>query len=97
VSRVIWSPQALRDLESIRDLIAQDSPLYAGLVVQRLVASVERLGVFPESGRIVPEVRRPDVREVIRSPYRIVYRLREDVVEITTVFRSSRLFHGRPE
>ena len=97
MNRVIWSPQALRDLESIRDFIAQDSPLYAGLVVQRLVASVERLGAFPESGRVVPELQRTDVREVIRPPFRIVYRLRGDVVEIATVFRSSRLFHGQPE
>jgi plasmid stabilization system protein ParE len=94
VSRVIWSPQALHDLESIRDFIARDSPLYAGLVIQRLVASVERLGAFPKSGRVVPELGRSDVREVIQPPFRIVYRLSGDGVEVATVFRSSRLFRG---
>jgi plasmid stabilization system protein ParE len=55
VTAVIWSPQALLDLQSIRDYIAHDSPRYADLMVQRLVAAVERLEAFPQSGRVVPE------------------------------------------
>jgi hypothetical protein len=47
--------------------------------------------VFPESGRIVPERQDPAVREVIVQPYRLVYRLGDDVVEVATVFRASRL------
>lgn len=94
MNRLAWSPRALHDLEAIRDFIALDSPLYAGLVVQRIVASVERLVAFPESGRIVPELDRPDVREVIQPPFRIVYRNRGDRIDIVTVFRSSRLFRG---
>jgi toxin ParE1/3/4 len=96
VNRVVWSPQALHDLESVRDYIAQDSPTYATLVVQRIVASVERLATFPESGRVVPELQRADVREVVHRPFRVVYRVRQDTVEIATVFRASRLFPGLP-
>jgi plasmid stabilization system protein ParE len=51
---------------------------------------VERLGAFPESGRVVPELDKPEIREVIVRPYRIVYRRRPGLVEIATVFRSSR-------
>ena len=91
---LIWSPESLRDLESIRTYIAEDSPLYADLVVRRIVAAVERLRTFPESGRVVPERDAPDIREVIVEPYRVVYRLRSDLVEIATVFRASRLFPG---
>ena len=76
----------------IRDYIAHDSALYAGLVVQRIVASVERLVVFPESGRMVPELDRSDMPEVVQPPFRVVYRTRGDLIEIVTVFRSSRLF-----
>lgn len=92
MTSLVWSPQSLRDLESIRAYIAEDSPLYADLVVRRLVAAVERLSAFPESGRIVPERNTPEVRELIVRPYRIVYRVRPGVVEIATVFRASRLF-----
>jgi addiction module RelE/StbE family toxin len=92
VTRILWSPQALLDLESIRDYIARDSPRYAELVVRRLVAAVERLEGFPQSGRIVPERNTEDIREIIVKPYRLVYRLRPEFVEIVTVFRASRLF-----
>jgi toxin ParE1/3/4 len=94
VIRIFWSPQALRDLESIRAYIAGDSPAYAALVVERIVDGVERLATFPESGRIVPERDSPEVREVIVRPYRVVYRLRPGRVEIVTVFRSSRQIPG---
>ena len=46
MTEVTWSPESLRDLESIRDYIARDSPLYADLVVRRIVAVVERLETF---------------------------------------------------
>ena len=79
------------DVEGIRTYIAQDSPRYADLQVDRIMAAVERLALFPESGRVVPELSNPSIREVILRPYRIVYRLKEGRVEIATVFRASRL------
>ena len=88
---VIWSPQALRDIESIRVYIAQDSRRVADLVAGRIMKAVERLREFPESGREVPERNDPEIREVIEPPYRIVYRLRTHTVEVVTVFRGSRL------
>jgi addiction module RelE/StbE family toxin len=97
VTPVVWSPQAVRDLETIRDYIAVDSTKYADLVVQRLVAAVERLSSFPESGRIVPERGTPEIREVIQRPFRIVYRFRSGRVEIVTVFRASRLYPSERE
>jgi hypothetical protein len=45
----------------------------------------------------VPEVADLEVRELIVRPFRIVYRLRDESVEIVTVFRSSRLFPGLGE
>jgi plasmid stabilization system protein ParE len=89
VTRVVWSAQAVRDIESIRGFIAQDSAAYADFEAHRIVAAVERLQAFPESGRQVPERRDPTLREVIAAPYRIVYRLREGAAEIVTVFRGS--------
>ena len=101
MTELIWSPQALRDLEGIRAYIALDSPLYANLTVRRVVAALERLKAFPESGRIVPERNAPDIREVIVGRYRVVYRRKAAAVEIATVFLGSRQFslwktQGRP-
>jgi addiction module RelE/StbE family toxin len=92
VTRLRWSPRAVDDLEAIREYIARDSPQYASLVVQRLVNSVERLTDFPEVGRMVAEVGVPELRELIVRPFRLVYRLKPGLVEIATVFRSSRRF-----
>ena len=92
MTALIWSPQALHDVESIRAYIAEDSPAYAELVVRRILAAVERLQSFPESGRVVPERNAPNLREVILTPYRIVYRVDPKAVEVVTVFRGSREF-----
>jgi len=91
VTTPTWSPEALRDLESIRTFIAQDSERYAELVVRRLVGAVERLRLFLESGRVVPERNDPMIREVLVGSYRVVYRLVRGQAEIVTVFRGSRL------
>jgi len=85
VKQIVWSPR------SIRDYIAQDSPSVAGLVVAWIIRTVERLMTFPESGRKVPKRNDPAIREVIESPYRVVYRLQKGDVEIITVCRASRL------
>jgi toxin ParE1/3/4 len=92
VTQVIWAPQAIQDVEAIRAHVARDSAHYAGLVVERIVGAVERLQEHPRSGRIVPELGDESIREVIHGNYRIVYRLRHEVVEIATVFHGARLF-----
>ena len=87
---VRWTPQAVEDLAAIRDFIARDSPRYAAITVERIVTAVDILEKFPLSGRIVPERSRDDLRELVRPPYRIVYRVLEDQLDVVTVFRSSR-------
>ena len=92
MTELIWSPRSIADLEEIRAYIAADSTAWAELTVQRLVATVERLRQFPDSGRVVPERQSPELREVVSGRFRIVYRRTPDLVEIATVFRGSRDF-----
>lgn len=68
---VRWTLQAAEDLESIADFISQDSPHYARLFVIDVLEAVERLSNFPKSGRVVPEVDDPIIREIILGNYRI--------------------------
>jgi plasmid stabilization system protein ParE len=89
VIEVRWTQQAADDLAAIKAFISQDSSAYALAVVGRLYQAVGQLAQFPDSGRVVPEHGRPEIRELVRPPYRIVYRRRPDVVEILLVFRSS--------
>jgi len=92
VIELLWSPRSVADLEEIRAFIEVDSPAWADLTVRRLVAAVERIREFPNSGRMVPERERPDLREVVAGKYRIVYRRKPGLIEIATVFRGSREF-----
>ena len=92
MTQLRWSPEAVTDLESIRDFIARDSEHYALLVIQRLVVAVERLAEFPTTGRFVPELTDQSLRELIVGAHRVVYRLNPDAVEVVTIFRTSRLF-----
>ncbi|HET7450028.1 MAG TPA: type II toxin-antitoxin system RelE/ParE family toxin [Gaiellaceae bacterium] len=52
---------------------------------------LEQAAEYPESGRVVPEVGAPDVRELIEWPYRLVYRVRPEVIEVVAVI------HGRQD
>jgi addiction module RelE/StbE family toxin len=92
VTQVRWTDQAVDDIRAIREFIERDSPRYGRLVAERLFDATQRLEAFPLSGRIVPELGRDDVREIIVGEYRIVYRLRGETALLITVFRSSRLF-----
>jgi addiction module RelE/StbE family toxin len=94
--KVRWTLQAADDLQSIYDFIGRDSPHYAQVVVEDILATIDRLERFPLMGRYVPERRREDLRELIKPPYRIVYRVGE-VIRILTIFRASRLFPSSVE
>jgi toxin ParE1/3/4 len=89
-----WSRPALADVVRIRDHVAEDSPRYARVIAERIVAAVDRLIDFPLSGRVVPELGDATFREVIDPPYRIVYRAQGNTLEILTVVHSARQFPG---
>jgi toxin ParE1/3/4 len=86
MARLRWSLTAERDLTEIGAFVADDSPLYAVNLVDRLVQAAERLQVHPRLGRAVPEYDRTDLREIIVSSYRLVYLVRgEDVIVVRVV------------
>jgi toxin ParE1/3/4 len=91
VTEVRWTTQAADDLQAIYDFIGRDSEQYAQVIVEGILAAVDGLEQFPFLGRMVPERHREDLRELIRPPYRIVYRVGK-AVHILTIVRTSRLF-----
>ena len=87
---VSWTQNALRHLTAIRDYIAQNSARYAQGMVDRITRRSEQLGQFPQLGAVVPEYEDEAIREVLEPPYRIIYRVREDRVEILAVVHGAR-------
>ena len=83
---------ALADLESIRTWYAeQDVPEVGVRLTGEIVASIAALADHPDMGRVVPEFNQPFLRELIRPPFRIVYRRDPKHVRVVRVWRSERL------
>ena len=101
MARVIWAPQALADLEAIGDFIAREAPRYAQMLTDGAFDVVERLEVFPRSGRVVPEIGDEAMREVLYRGYRILYLVSgaegSEEVKVLTVFHSSMPFGGEAD
>ena len=65
-------------------------------MVERLTERSEQIASFPLSGRMVPEYEAPDVREVIERPYRIIYRIKPDQIDILAVVHGARMLPPEP-
>jgi len=90
--KLIWSPAARDDLHDIIVFIARDNPKRAMSFGYELISEIDRLTDFPNSGRIVPEYRNDNIREIVFRPYRIVYRVDHEraLCEIARVWHSAR-------
>lgn len=93
---VRWSEQASGDLEAIHAYIARDSEFYASRTVEHMLQTIDRLEHFPDLGRMVPEFRRSDIRELIVGAYRVVYHREAEAVGIVTIVHGARLLRLPP-
>lgn len=82
---------ALADLEEIRAWYAErEAPETGDRMVREVVERIEVLADHPDMGRVVPEFEQAWLRELIHSPFRIVYRRDPDSVRIVRVWRGER-------
>ena len=87
---VRWTERASKDAIAIYDYIASRSEAYADSVFARILVRPNQLASFPESGSIVPEYNRADVRELLVHSFRLIYRIDGDEVRVLTVIHGSR-------
>lgn len=71
MAEIAWAGPAVEDLRQIYQFIAHDSRQYAAITVRRLRQGVARVGQFPASGRVVPELPVGPYREVLIGSYRM--------------------------
>lgn len=83
--RVLWAPVALDRVGAIAATIAEDNPTAARKWVTELFARAATLKEFPDRGRIVPELGREAVREILFGRYRVVYRCHTNRIVVMTV------------
>jgi plasmid stabilization system protein ParE len=96
--KVFLSDKALSDLERIVTYIAPHNAGAAGQMGNHLLDPALSLHSFPERGRMAPEFRRPEVREIIFRSYRIICRINQTdrSVEIVRFWHGARGFPHIP-
>jgi plasmid stabilization system protein ParE len=89
---ITFAASAYDDLEAIRSWYKDQQVHDVGnRLLKEMLAQIERLADFPESGRIVPEFGIANLREIINSPFRIVYRFDGNSVRVVRIWRSERM------
>ncbi len=90
VRTVIWSNNAIKDLENIIEYIYQDSPTYALAFYDEVKNKAKTLIDFPQRGRTVPELQNPLIREIFIHRYRLIYKIEENSISIATIVHGAR-------
>jgi plasmid stabilization system protein ParE len=88
--KLVWTEPAVIDLESIRDYISKDSEYYASLFIERIIIAVEKIALFPQLGREVPEYKTNNIREVLFYNYRLIYEIKDNEIFILTIVHGAR-------
>jgi toxin ParE1/3/4 len=87
---ILWSPEAIEDLNSFRAYIAQDNPSAARGVVLQIMHSIEQL--LPYNPQMGCPGRVSGTRELVipKTSFIIPYRLRRNVIQILRVYHGAR-------
>ena len=89
--KVVWTRSAVSDLESIIEYIAKDSPSAAKILFRKLKKQTETLSYSPQRSRYLPELQEQGIfiyRELIISPWRVMYRVHERNVYVMAMIDS---------
>ena len=89
--KIFWTDRAANDLRQLHLYIQRDKPISAKNFIAKIKKPVERVHHFPNSGRMVPELNRQDMREIILENYRIIYKIEPKQIAILTVSESHSL------
>jgi plasmid stabilization system protein ParE len=85
-----WSPLATDDYESIIRYYEKTAPKFAQNSAIKIIFIIENLSNFLKMGRIVPELESGEIREIVYRNFRIIYRLKENILEIARIIHGSR-------
>jgi toxin ParE1/3/4 len=86
---IFWTDNARTHLRGIYNHIALHSEQYAKKNIDRITKRAKQIVNFPLSGRKVAKFDIDQIREIIEKPYRIIYYIRPDNIEILAVVHSS--------
>jgi plasmid stabilization system protein ParE len=88
--KVVYTAEALKDLEDIASYIATHYPAIAPAVRQRLGAAMTHIAHWPQGARAAEGRAGVRVISLRKYPYKIFYRIRGDVVEVLHIHHAAR-------
>ena len=94
IYKVVWSPEAIEDIESISDYIARDSEFYARAVVTKILDVAKSVKDFPFIGRVVSEFGQKEIRERFVYSYRLIYKIEKQKILIVAAIHGKRLLEN---
>jgi plasmid stabilization system protein ParE len=83
--KVYWTLEARARLLEIQTYIAKESPMVARNVTARILRRSRQLAVPPLLRRRLPEYPDADLRELMETPFRIIYVAKPERIEIVTI------------
>lgn len=90
--KIFISNSAFNDLENIKEYYQEEGVPHVGKqFVISIIDHIQTLRDNPDIGRIVPEFDEVKIRELIHSPFRIVYLREQSSIHVIRVWRSERL------
>jgi len=87
---IVWSPEAIEDLASIKSFISEDNPTAAARLILHIIRNIEELlSDTPQIGRAG---RMPGTRELVipKTPFIVPYRLVGETVQVLRVYHGAR-------
>ena len=90
--KISFTDAAFCDMESIVDYYeTQGVPHIGTKFVVEIIKHIDILNDHPNIGRVVPEFNVEHIREIIHSPFRVVYLRENKSIKIIRIWRSERL------
>jgi len=88
--KILWSPEAIEDLNALRAYIAQENPSAAREVVLRILRNIEQL--LPDNPQMGRPGRVPNTRELIipKTPFIVPYRVQRNVIQVLRIYHGAR-------
>ena len=90
--QIFVANSAYNDFEDIKAHYTEEGIPHIGKrFITSIIEHVQTLAENPDIGRIVPEFGEDRIREIIHSPFRVVYLREHDSIHVIRIWRSERL------
>lgn len=90
--KIVLTDLAYQDLADIQDHYRLEGVESVGVrQVSEILDRIDNLNDHPQLGRVVPEYGLASIREIIHPPYRIVYLIQAEELQVIRIWRSERL------